>query len=298
MFSRAQCFAPFTVLAWSQLVSAQVPTASMPVDEPETATTPTATMPTATTPTPTPTATTPTATMPVVSAPAPSTSTANPPPLVGPAVPATPAVQVPVRATSSVSVPSTAMQAPPMPSTGSAKLSVFVKESGSTAYVFPYKEDPDDYAAESALLQCATICNVELPLGDYSVRIVNADGARSYNVLTLRSSRWISVAPAHQISRDIGFVAGVVGVASTALGVALLAEAVCRTCSATARDAGGAVGLGLGLPMAAIGWSLYLVHRKATIEDRILTQATRIESLRVTAARVPGGGFVGATVSF
>jgi hypothetical protein len=281
MFSRAQCSAPFIVLAWPQLALAQVPTASMPVDESEAPATPTPA-----TPTPDPLV------------PAAPKSTAEVPALAGTAVAAAPATQAQIRVASPAWAPSSTTQGPSIPSTGFAKLSVFVKESGSTAYLFPYKEDPDDYASESALMQCATTCSTELPLGDYSVRVVNAEGARSYSLLELRSSRWISVAPAHRISRDIGFVAGVVGVASTALGVALLAEVVCRSCSATARDSGGAVGLGLGLPLAAIGWSLYLVHRKASIEDRILSQTARAESLQVTVARLPGGGVLGAAVRF
>jgi hypothetical protein len=176
---------------------------------------------------------------------------------------------------------------------------MFVKEPGSEVYVFPHKEDPDDYGAEAALTHCASSCSADLPLGDYSVRVVSADGVRSYSELALRTPRWISVAPAHQVVRDLGFAMGSVGTASTILGVALLAKAICDTnCTATARDTGGAIALGIGIPLMAIGWSLYVVHRKASIQEQILTQSAQRWTVQPTFSELARGGAVGAMVRF
>jgi hypothetical protein len=77
------------------------------------------------------------------------------------------------------------------------------------------------------------------------------------------------------VTRDFGFVTGAIGVASSVFGAALLGGAVCDSWSSTARGAGGAIALGLGIPMAAMGWSLYYIHRTITVEDRVLNQAGR-----------------------
>jgi len=92
--------------------------------------------------------------------------------------------------------------------------------------------------------------------------------------------------------RDFGFVAGAVGSLATVLGVAILAEAICDTCTPTGRNITGALALGLGLPMGAVGWSLYFIHREARIEDRVLTQTSSIPT------QSPQGGLLNVKFSF
>jgi len=178
-------------------------------------------------------------------------------------------------------------------------LSILLTDPTSTLYVFRYKDDPDDYPEESALGQCAEKCTLELPLGTYSVRIVTSDGARSYAELELRSSRWIAATPAHRVRRDLGFVAGAAGTVSVLLGSAMLGKLICdKTCTPTARDATGAIALGLGIPLMAVGWSLYAIHRKASIEDRIVTQGASQRAWMIGADRVPRGIILGTTLAF
>lgn len=158
---------------------------------------------------------------------------------------------------------------------GFARLSLYVSEPGSTVFVTERRKEFDERLFDFALARCGTQCVVELPLGSYTVWVKTSDDARSSRDFELRSSRWMSVAPANQVMRDFGFVAGAVGTAATILGVGILSELVCETCTSTGRHITGGLAFGLGLPMGAVGWSLYFIHKEARIADHILTQAER-----------------------
>jgi hypothetical protein len=181
---------------------------------------------------------------------------------------------------------------------GHATLSLSLKEPGAKVYVFPHTEEPDAYPAERALLQCTHNCSRDLPIGSYTLRVESAEGVISHGELLLEKSRWLTVAPANQVARDFGFVTGAVGVVTTVLGVMLLADVICKSCSDSARNIGGATSIGLGVPMSALGWSLYWVHRGAHIEDQMPLPATPGEPQMLSAARVLSGYVAGARIAF
>ena len=232
-------------------------------------------------------------------------------PLARPSVPTpVPGVAVPNAPTATVSAipsnPNLAMSAAPSAlvasatrsTSGHARLSLQVNEAGCIAYVFPRSDEPERFGNESALMRCATSCNLELPYGEYTIRVETAEGVRSYGELALRSARWVQVAPARQVVRDLGFTLGVVGIVSTVLGTALLADGICDTCTTAARNVGGAFGLGLGIPMTAIGWSLYYIHRSASVDERVLAQPDVASRWQVQVARLPDGAAVSARLWF
>lgn len=158
---------------------------------------------------------------------------------------------------------------------GFARLSLYVSEPGSTVFVTRRQKEFDERQFDSALARCSTQCVIDLPLGSYMVWVRSSDEARSARDFELRSSRWMSVAPANQVMRDFGFAAGAVGTVATILGIGILSELVCKTCTSTGRNITGGLAFGLGLPMGAVGWSLYFIHREARITDHVLTQAER-----------------------
>ncbi len=298
MSSRASFFIAIALMVLPDFVWAAVPTASLPLDDSDD-------------PAAAPTTMSPAAAAPPAAAPAAAAPTTMAPTTMAPdsAVPTVPAVangSVVPTAPAAADKPPIAMMATPSAlvptaaktTSGYARVSLQIKEPGSTVYVFPQKEEPDDYAAESAVAQCATNCNFELPHGEYSIRVVTPDGVRSYGDLSLHSARWVSVAPARRVIRDLGFVMGIAGVVSTVLGTALLSEVICDTCTSRARNIGGAFGLGLGIPMTAIGWSLYYIHRTASVEERILAQTAKPRGLGVTIAQLPQGAAVSALFQF
>lgn len=155
---------------------------------------------------------------------------------------------------------------------GYARLNLVVAEKGTTVFVTARQNGSANLPLGSALAQCSTECNVDLPLGAYTVWVRAADETHSSKDFDLRSSRWLTVMPANQILRDFGFAAGAVGTVATVLGAAILAQGICKSCTETGRQITGGLALGLGLPMGAVGWSLYFIHREARIEDRILSQ--------------------------
>lgn len=171
---------------------------------------------------------------------------------------------------------------------GFAKLSLYVSEPGSIVFVTERRKELDERAFDFALARCGAQCVVELPLGSYTVWVKTSDDARSSRDFELRSSRWLSVAPANQVMRDFGFAAGAVGTAATILGIGILSELVCQTCTSTGRNITGGLAFGLGLPMAAVGWSLYFIHQEARIADRILTQAERPGAAETRSPRLSG----------
>lgn len=275
------------VFIGARSAAAQVPTASMPLDDDEPAAAPQPSVaPASSSQVPsaaTPSAPTPSARLgsePIRSNPIPSTAAPKPEPNVTATT-----VEIPSLVESTHA--NTATLRP-----GYARLNVLVREAGATAHVVSAQREFDPRFPESALLTCTSQCNVELPLGNYSVWVTTADDTRSRVDLQLRGSRWVNVAPANQVMRDFGFVAGAVGTLATVLGVAILAEAICDTCTPTGRNITGALALGLGLPMGAVGWSLYFIHREARIEDRVLTQAA------TGLPRLPPGGLLTAQFSF
>ncbi|HEY5958092.1 MAG TPA: hypothetical protein VIV60_16125, partial [Polyangiaceae bacterium] len=177
-------------------------------------------------------------------------------------------------------------------------LRVLAKAAGSQVLVFPYRDDPEDYLEDAALLRCQASCSIELPHGRYSLRVVTADGEISYTDLTLNASRWVSVTPAPQVTRDLGFTMGVVGAVATVLGGALLADAVCDSCSKVARNMIGGLSLGIGIPMLAVGGSMYIAYRKASIEDQILTQTESGSRLTKATRAQLNDAWVGAAFRF
>jgi hypothetical protein len=152
-------------------------------------------------------------------------------------------------------------------------LRVLVKTPGSEVLVFPYRDDPENYPDSAALLRCQTTCRIELPRGHYSLRVVTSDAEVSYADFTLNSARWVAVAPAQQVTRDVGFTLGLVGAVATVLGGAMLGELICDSCSKTTRKLVGGLSLGLGIPMLGLGASMYVAYRKASVEDQVYTQS-------------------------
>jgi hypothetical protein len=180
---------------------------------------------------------------------------------------------------------------------GYARLSLYVSEPGSTVFVTQRQNEFDDRQFASVLARCDARCAIELPLGSYTVWVKASDDTRSSRDFELRSSRWMSVAPAHQVMRDFGFVAGAVGSVATLLGIGILSEVVCQTCTSTGRNITGGLAFGLGLPMGAVGWSLYFIHREARITDHILTQAER-SGAAVAASSMASGAVLQKSFSF
>ncbi|HMA95047.1 MAG TPA: hypothetical protein VKP30_20285 [Polyangiaceae bacterium] len=276
----------------AQLAAAEVPTASMPLDDDE------ATVPPPPQLAPATSQSVPSRPIPTASSPQLSPELARPDAprsLSGPQPTSPPpsATNVPVATT--VEIPS--IGEPLHASSaglraGYARLSLIVREAGATAYVVPRHQEFDPRQPELAILTCTSQCTVELPLGDYTVWVTSAEDARSSVELQLRGSRWVNVSPANQVMRDFGFIAGAVGTLATVLGVAILADAICDTCTPTGRNITGALALGLGLPMGAVGWSLYVIHREARIEERVLSQSSGLP------AQLPQGWLLHLNFSF
>lgn len=274
-----------------------MPTASLPVDDlDDTPTAPaTGSPPSATHPAPA-TSTTPATAPPAISPP--QAMAVSPVPAVMASPNVAPAANANDAASAMNAMPSALVAAAADSANGRARLSLQVTEAGSTAYVFPHADDPDRFGPESALMQCSTSCSLELPHGEYSIRVVTASGVNSYGELSLHSARWIHVTPANQVARDLGFAAAVVGIASTVLGTALLAEAICDTCTTQARNIGGGAGLAFGIPMTAIGWSLYFIHRSASVDEQVLTQPETARRWQLRVAQLPGGAALTGQILF